>query len=135
MSDLLDILQNGKYSLNINGKSKHFNSLHQLNEDNPGFGITAEKGNSFITAGGYENSYFDPSFYAGIGYKNRFGNQFYIEPGIIAGLVTGYKDSLSPMILPMVSIGHSKLGALNLMYAPEYQENPATLMMNLSFPF
>ena len=49
--------------------------------------------------------------------------------------MTGYEDSLSPMILPMLSMGLKDIGAVNLMYAPEYQENPAVVMMNLSIPF
>jgi hypothetical protein len=134
---LLDILYNGDYYLDINGKSKHLGTDVKYNEDNHGFGITAEKDGKFLTAGKYNNSFNDPSYYAGGGLKKKYGNKdFYIEPGIMGGIVSGYEDKITPMILPMITAGLYDYGALNLMYAPEVKDkNPATLMLNYSIPF
>ena len=136
-NSVLDILYNGDYSLNVNGKSKHLGADVKYNEDNPALGLLAEKDGEFLTAGGYKNSFGDPSYYLGGGVKKRYGGKdFYIEPGILAGLVTGYEDALTPMILPMISAGLMDIGKINMMYAPEVKDkNPATLMFNLSVPF
>ena len=137
MPDLIDILLNGDYKLDINGKSKHLGTDVKYNEDNAGLGITASKDGKFLTAGGYKNSFSEPSYYLGGGVKKRFGNnKAYIEPGLMGGVVTGYEDNLTPMILPMLTAGLYDYGALNLMYAPEVKDkNPATLMLNYSIPF
>lgn len=135
-NSLLDILYNGDYSLNVNGKSKHLGTDEKFNEDNPGLGLMAEKDGKFLTAGGYKNSFSKPSYYLGGGVKKRYGGKdLYIEPGILAGLVTGYEDKLTPMVLPMLSLGSYDYGALNMMYAPRVKDkNPATLMFNYSIP-
>lgn len=133
---LLDIILNGSYALDINGKSKHLGTDVRYNEDNKGLGLTASKDGRFLTVGGYNNSFNIPSYYLGGGIKKRYGNNdFYIEPGLMGGLVTGYEDNLTPMILPILTAGLRDYGALNLMYAPEVKDkNPATLMMNYSIP-
>jgi len=135
MSNFLKDLFSGKTSLNINGKSKHLNTDIEFNEDNPGLGLTIENGNKLLALGGYKNSFSEPSYYIGAGLKKRFGNDLYIEPGLLGGVVTGYDKKLTPMVLPSLSFGIKDYGALNLMYAPEYHDNPATVMMNLSVPF
>ena len=137
MDNILDILTDGRYALDINGVSKHLNTDVKFNENNPGFGITASKDGKFLTAGGYKNSFNDRSYYAGGGLKKKYGNKdFYIEPGIMGGIVSGYEDKITPMLLPMITAGLYDYGALNLMYAPEVKDkNPATLMLNYSIPF
>ena len=135
-SSLYDILLNGDYFLNVNGASKHLGTDVKYNENNPGLGIMALKDGKFLTAGGYKNSFSDPSFYVGGGIKKRYGSKdFYIEPGMLAGIVTGYEDKLTPMVLPMLTTGTRDFGALNLMYAPKVKDkNPATIMLNYSIP-
>lgn len=124
-----------EYSLNINGISKHLNSDVSYNENNPGLGITAESEGQFLTAGGYKNSFNRPSYYIGGGIKKRYGRKhFYIEPGILSGIITGYENKYTFMVLPMITAGFHKFGAVNLMYAPKTEENPATLMLNYSIP-
>jgi outer membrane receptor for Fe3+-dicitrate len=83
MSDYLKGLLTGKRYLTVNGASKHLNTDIEYNEDNPGLGLTFEDGNKLLTLGGYKNSFSDPSYYLGLGYKKRFGNDFFIEPGIL----------------------------------------------------
>ena len=135
MAGLLDIITDGDYSLTVNGKSKHLDTDVPRNENNTGFGLLAEKDGKFLTAGGYKNSEWNPSYYVGGGYKKRFGNNFYIEPGILGGIVSGYEGGLIPMALPMVSIGKKGLGAINTMYAPRVGDDPAVIMFNMSVPF
>lgn len=133
--------------LDINGISRHEKDPDEVmgqsaaekignkwNERNYGIGVTAKDGNTFYTAGGYKNSLYEPSFYAGAGLSKRFGNDFYIEPGVMAGLVTGYENPVTPFVMPQLSVGLKDFGALNLRYAPEYENNPAFWTMNLSVP-
>ena len=135
-NELINILLDGDYYLNVNGVSKHLNTDIKYNEKNPGLGLMAVKDGKFLTAGGYKNSFSDPSYYVGGGVKKRYGSKdAYIEPGLIGGLVTGYDQKLTPMLMPMLSAGSNDYGALNLMYAPKVEnQNPATLMINYSIP-
>lgn len=130
---LLDIFD-GDYYLNLNGMSKHLGSNKEYNENNPGLGLTIDNDGKFITAGGYKNSFGEPSYYLGGGVKKRLGGKdFYIEPGVLAGLISGYEDTLTPMIMPMLGVGGRNNG-LNLMLAPKTDKNPTTIMMNYSVP-
>ena len=135
MPSILDILQNGDYYLDINGKSKHLGTDEKFNEFNYGAGLTAEYGNNLATMGYYKNSLNNDSFYAGYGMKKRFGYDPYLDIGILAGGVTGYEDTITPLMLPLATIGLRNVGQLNMMYAPEYNDSPATFMMNLGIPF
>ena len=124
----------GDKSLVVNGASRHFDSPVQMNERNHGFGILAEKEGKYLTAGGYKNSEDKNSYYAGGGVKKRYGNDYYIEPGVLAGVVSGYKNAVTPMVLPTLGVGKKNVGALNFMYTPETRDALATLMMNMSIP-
>lgn len=42
-NSLLDILYNGDYLRNVNGKSKHLGTDEKFNEDNQGLGLLAEE--------------------------------------------------------------------------------------------
>ena len=121
--------------MQINGISRHLNSPVQRNENNTGFGLMSEKNGNFLTAGGYKNSEYNNSYYLGGGMKAHYGNDFYIEPGFVAGLVSGYEGGIMPMAMPMVSLGMKDRGAINAMYAPRVNDDPAVLMFNLSIPF
>lgn len=137
MNALLDLLYNGDYYLDVNGKSRHLGTDVQYNENNPGFGITAAKDGKFLSAGGYKNSFSEPSYYLGGGLTKRFGDKdFYIEPGVMAGVVSGYEDKLTPMVMPMIRAGLWDMGTLNMLLAPKVEDrNPTTLMFNYSIPF
>ena len=128
--------------LDINGKSKHTGSSadQDYNENNYGFGITAEKKHedivNLLTAGRYKNSFNDPSYYAGAGMAKRFGTgDYYMDLGGIAGGVTGYEKKLSPMAALLLSVGKKDTAKLNMMYAPETEKSPSLIMMNLGIPF
>jgi len=150
------------YYLDINGLSKHFGtpagvpSDYRYNEENIGFGITREteldKVVKILTAGGYKNSYGDPSLYAGAGLARRFGNEYYADLGGMAGLRTGYDkakinykgrdyelkdpyEKITPMAAILATLGKKNFARLNMMYAPKTGGNPALLMMRLGVPF
>lgn len=146
----------------INGFSKHIDTPDELsgqfeyNEENPGFGITAEtNGNSFIKslmAGGYKNSYGKPSYYAGGALGKRFGDEYYMDVGGFGGVTTGYGDiertyrdskgrlrkyespynDINPMAGIYMNLGKKDLGRLGLKYMPG---KPNLFMMNLGIPF
>lgn len=126
------------YYLDINGLSKHLGEDQSLNERNYGFGITREKESNrlvrMLSAGGYKNSYGDPSFYAGAGIAKRFGKEYYMDVGAIGGGITGYENKVSPMAAGLVAFGKKNLGRLNLMYVPRNDKTDPLLMMNLGIP-
>lgn len=124
------------YSLNINGKSKHLDTTEKFNENNLGLGVLIEEDNQFLTAGVYKNSVNRPSYYIGTGIQKPYGNKLlYFKPGILVGLVSGYDATLVPMVLPLVSIGNSTYGAINVMYAPKVNlDRPAMVMFTYSIP-
>ena len=127
------------YYLDINGLSKHLNTDVEYNEKNWGFGITRETADSklvkMLTAGGYKNSFGNTSYYAGGGLARRFGKDYYMDVGGVAGGITGYEKAISPMVAGILSVGKKDLGSLRMMYAPETDKSPSLLMMNLGIPF
>lgn len=135
-----------QYYLDINGVSKHLSNDYDVdfNENNKGGGITLEQKEKnnlirMLTAGGFKNSYNNNSFYAGGGLAKRFymngPKSPYLDIGGVAGGVTGYDKAVSPLVMPMMSLGMDDLYKLRLMYAPETKQNPATLMGNVGIRF
>ena len=153
MPGLLDNLY-----FDVNGISKHFGkpdnvSEYDYNERNPGFGLTYESPkNGWIRglhAGGYKNSYGDPSLYAGAGLARRFGNEYYADLGGMAGLRTGYDKAkatingqkydftdpykkITPMAGLLANVGIKDKARLGLKYVPGKK---GLLMMNVGIPF
>ena len=130
------------YYLDINGLSKHFGGEDLgYNENNPGIGITRETEKNKVVkalmAGMYENSFNDPSFYAGGHLAKRFGDDYYLDLGVSGGLITGYEDMpVTPMAALMAQLGKKDLGRLKFQYVPSIEsKEPAVLMMNLGIPF
>ncbi len=120
----------GKFSAVVNGKSYHFNSSYQWNENNYGFGVEHEftqksAWRNVVMANGFRDSTNNMSYMAGAGLHRRIFETdklagFYIYAGINAFLMT--RDDVSgskpfPGVLPSVSIGNDKVG-LNLTYMP-----------------
>lgn len=136
--NLNNFLKDSDLYLDVNGKSKHLGTDIPYNEDNVGFGITATQGNDLVkilSAGGFKNSYGDPSYYGGGGLAKRFGNKYYADIGAVGGVVTGYEDKISPLGAALLSLGVKDRARLNFLLAPKFKENPALLMMNLGIPF
>ena len=136
--NLNNFVRNADLYLDVNGRSKHIGTDIPYNEENTGFGISATQGNDLVkilTAGGYKNSYGEPSYYAGGGLAKRFGNKNYMDVGAVGGVVTGYEDKVSPLAAALLSLGRKDRMRLNFLLAPKFKENPALLMMNLGIPF
>lgn len=130
------------YFLDINGLSKHVGGQeYDYNEVNPGIGITRETVNDKVVkalmAGVYENSFEDPSVYAGGHIARRFGDDYYLDLGVSGGLITGYEDNaLTPMAALMAQAGKKGLGRLKFQYVPSIEsKQPALWMINAGYEF
>ncbi len=133
-------LKDFDWSLDINGASKHLGTDKKYNERNYGFGISGEKEDNnlvkMVTAGGYKNSFGNPSYYAGAGLARRFQKgDYYADLGGIAGGVTGYDKTVNPLAALMLSLGKKEKAKLNFLYAPKTPKSPSLVMMNLGIPF
>jgi len=121
----------GKFSAVVNGRSYHFNSSYQWNENNYGFGVEHEftqrsAWRTVAMANGFRDSTNNMSYMAGAGLHRRIFETeklagFYIYAGLNAFLMT--RDDVNgnkpfPGVLPSVSIGNDKVG-LNLTYMPK----------------
>jgi hypothetical protein len=120
----------GTFNAVINGKSYHFNSSHDWNEDNLGLGIEHEftstsAWRTTVMANAFRDSTDNMSYMAGGGLHRRLFETermsgFYISAGLTAFVMTRSDVGNSrpfPGILPSVSIGNEKIG-FNLTYMP-----------------
>lgn len=120
----------GTFNAVINGKSYHFNSSYDWNENNLGLGIEHEfastsKWRTIVMANAFRDSTKSMTYVAGGGLHRRLFETermsgFYISAGLNAFLMTrsDVEDSSPfPGILPSVSIGNEKVG-FNLTYLP-----------------
>ena len=120
----------GKTSVVVNGKSYHFNSSYDWNENNYGFGIEYEfeqrsAWKKIAMANGFRDSTENMSYMAGAGLQRRMYETdklagFYVYAGLNAFLMT--RDDVSgskpfPDVLPSLRIGNEKIG-FNLRYLP-----------------
>ncbi len=115
----------------INGKSHHYNSTFDWNEDNYGVGVEYEFNSDsawkkIAMANGFRDSTDSMSYMAGAGLHRRIFETdklagFYIYAGLNAFVMTRIDVNGSkpfPGILPSVSIGNEKVG-FNLTYLPK----------------
>jgi len=127
---LSSVANAGTFNAVINGKSYHFNSSHDWNENNLGLGIEHEFASTSawrttVMANAFRDSTDNMSYMAGGGLHRRLFETermsgFYISAGLTAFVMTrsDVKDSRPfPGILPSVSIGNEKFG-FNLTYMP-----------------
>ena len=120
----------GNVSAVVNGKSYHFNSTYDWNENNTGLGIEHEFNSTSawrttVMANAFRDSTNNMSYMAGAGlhrrlYETERLSGFYIYAGLNAFVMT--RDDLDgsrpfPGVLPSVSIGNEKVG-FNLTYLP-----------------
>ena len=120
----------GKTSAIINGKSYHFNSSYDWNENNYGFGVEYEfeqksAWKKLVMANGFRDSTESMSYMAGAGLHRRIYETdalagFHVYAGINAFLMT--REDLNgskpfPGILPSITIGNDHMG-FNLTYLP-----------------
>ena len=120
----------GKFNAVVNGKSYHFNSTYDWNDNNTGLGIEHEFDSTSawrttVMANGFRDSTDNMSYMAGGGLHRRLFETermsgFYVSAGLSAFVMT--RDDVDgsrpfPGILPSVSIGNEKVG-FNLTYLP-----------------
>ena len=94
------------HELIIHTTSYHFDREAGYNERNTGLAIKAPFGEYFVQAGGYHNSYYKDSLYAGLGKEAHMFGPFYGR--LQAGLVSGYDAFLTPYVLPEVVVKAGK---------------------------
>ena len=117
--------QAGDIWLDINGASRHSKDTYhyqgktnRYNESNTGIGLTYGA-NKYVglTAGFYDNSYYQTTVYAGVrlGYSFAFGDVV-VSPGLHAGYASGYADTpvhasrLRPAVVPNLRIAYRGVG-------------------------
>lgn len=120
----------GGISAVLNGKSHHFNSSYEWNEDNVGFGLEYQfeqksPWKRVVMANGFRDSTDGMSYMAGAGLHRRIFETdrfsgFHVYAGLNAFLMT--RDDVNgnkpfPGVLPSVTVGNDKFG-LNLTYLP-----------------
>jgi hypothetical protein len=134
----------GGVSAVVNGKSYHFNSSHDWNENNTGLGVEYEfeqksAWKKVAMANGFRDSTNNMSYMAGAGlhrrvYETDSLSGFYIYAGLNAFVMTRQDVNGSrpfPGVLPSISIGNDKVG-FNLTYMPKkaVEESTNTTMMD-----
>ena len=120
----------GKFNAIVNGKSYHFNSSYDWNENNFGAGLEFEFDSTSawrttVMANAFRDSTDNMSYMAGAGLHRRLfetdrWSGFYVYAGLNAFIMT--RDDVDdskpfPGLLPSLSIGNQKLG-LNFTYLP-----------------
>lgn len=128
----------GEFSAIVNGKSHHFNSSYDWNEDNYGMGLEYEFSSrsawkKLVMANGFRDSTDNMSYMMGAGlYRRLFGTErlagFYVDAGLNAFLMT--RDDVNdgnpfPGILPSISVGN-EIGGLNISYMPKWAIEQST---------
>ena len=110
----------GKTNAVVNGKSYHFNSSYQWNENNYGFGLEHEFEQSsswkkVVMANGFRDSTDNMSYMAGAGLHRRIVETekldgFYVYAGLNAFVMSREDTGGDPFpgILPSVSVGNDK---------------------------
>jgi hypothetical protein len=120
----------GKFNAVVNGRSYHFNSSYDWNENNFGLGIEHEfdsnsKWRTMVMANAFRDSTDNMTYMAGGGlhrrlYETERLSGFYVQAGLTAFVMTRDdvdKSKPFPGILPSISIGNDKVG-FNLTYLP-----------------
>jgi hypothetical protein len=115
----------------LNGKSYHFDSSYDWNENNTGLGVEYQftqksPWRKVVMANGFRDSTDNMSYMAGAGLQRRVYEThklggFYVYAGLSAFVMT--RDDVNdskpfPGILPSISIGNEKVG-FNLTYMPK----------------
>lgn len=128
----------GTFNAVVNGKSYHFNSEYDWNENNLGLGIEHEFNSesawrTSVMANGFRDSTENMSYMVGAGLHRRLYETdqlsgFYVSVGLNAFIMT--RDDVDdnkpfPGILPSVTIGNDKLG-FNLTYLPRFAVEQST---------
>ena len=114
--------------IDMHGLSAHLNTSGPVNERNVGAGFQAAHNGVLYLAGSYKNSRYVQSNYAAIGKEYPLAK--YVVGGFIVGGVTGYDDTIRPVLMPFVAVGTDRL-RVRLMLAAPVEDRPTTLMFSL----
>jgi hypothetical protein len=96
--------------------SRHVDQAAERNETNTGIGLRIGYTNRIdLIAGTYRNSFDSTSIYAGAGYT--FARSQHVSLGILAGAITGYNESLAPMLMPELSFS-AGAASMKINYIP-----------------
>lgn len=118
--------------------SWHVDRDERKNWLNYGLGLEAEISERWVlSAGGYRNTFDEPSFYAGALW--RFWRDDSLSAVVMLGVVNGYRHvndrGLSPCVFPMIQWQGHRVGA-NLALVPPYDGKTNGLVaLQLKFPF
>jgi hypothetical protein len=104
--------------------SYHTNRNVDFNESNTGMGLSYIDGALMLSAGQYNNSYNDSSFYAMAGY--RYYRDSY-EVGVLAGPVTGYEIGSLFAAMPFVAYKITPNFKINIMYVAKTEHTESAL--------
>ncbi|MGB1239439.1 MAG: hypothetical protein ACPG4U_14565 [Pseudomonadales bacterium] len=139
-------MEQGEFTLDLNGFSKHSKSTylengtrHTYNETNPGLGVSyAYRDHLDIRVGGFENSYHRDSVYAGIHlHKDYYFGDWTIAPGLNVFLISGYENrtDVPAILLPSLTLGHNAV-KINIGILPFGDEaSVATFQLQLNFKY
>lgn len=133
---------NGDVSIQISGLSRHSERQadgSRYNEENTGIGVqysqlVAGKKNTYVhlTAGTLINSMEDRSWYAGAGITRRWSEVWFIEAGMILGIMSYPSYEFGAVVLPapLLSFGTRRYG-INAVYLPAINDLPAAAFIQL----
>jgi hypothetical protein len=129
---LASIPAHGETTLDINGWSRHsaatythLGDTRKYNSQNLGLGVTWSASRIFeLSAGWYNNSYYQTSVYASARIKYDWNiSKLIISPGVGIGIVTGYDSTparayaIQPLALPNLRVSYCGYG-VTLGYIP-----------------
>lgn len=110
--------------------------VKRFNNDTPGLGLlcATEKPDTSVVVGTYYNSIRKQSYYAAVAYQPyRVGN---IRIGGFAGVVTGYREDITPMLAAAASAPLTATIGVHVMFVPHITSvSPATTAISFSFKF
>jgi hypothetical protein len=111
-------------------RSKHLNSKSNFRENNEGIGIRTTEG---YALGYYKNSDFHDSVYVGREFQWKVVGPLYV--GMTAGLLSGYRRSVFPFLLPEVLLKTEYLEVAATVMPPLGQQSPAAIAAQVRIRF
>lgn len=111
--------------------SYHLDRNRNFNEVNPGLGV--EYGiteNAKAIAGFYKNSIYKESAYAGAAWT-PISIAKGLRIGVVGGIITGYRLSPAPMLIPVAMLEGGRFG-INVLFVPHViKDAPATFALQV----
>lgn len=125
---LLPALASAETVIGLHLGGQHYPQKEQ-NNVNPGVYIRSDDG---WTAGAYHNSHRKLSAYAG----RTWDRDFYgMRPAVTAGLITGYRHAVLPMLIPSVATPAVDGWRARVAYVPKFEKNSTVLHLSVEKGF